>query len=273
MNLEITLAYLWGSDAHALKLHAYESSSYPQLGIWQVIEGALQLADARAKTVAHLTPGTVFLSHPSRPGRLLNPGLANGNTARLRGCDCFVRLWNQIDLPRTMDWPPFLRPGSVADSLMEPVLRLVALQTSMQDTLAWAARFQKAKADLIDALVSLGPVNDFGRRLERCDPRLRDVLAYMWEHRERLLDNSELAKHVSLSESRFIALFRETFDCPPMQFHLNLRLAEGARLLRRSAMTLEEIAVATGFHSAFHFSRRFSLRFGISPGRFRHLQD
>jgi transcriptional regulator GlxA family with amidase domain len=51
--------------------------------------------------------------------------------------------------------------------------------------------------------------------------------------------------------------------------YLTIRLTQADRLLRQTAMTVTEVAVACGFQSASHFSRAFKARYGAAPSRRR----
>jgi AraC family transcriptional regulator len=52
-----------------------------------------------------------------------------------------------------------------------------------------------------------------------------------------------------------------------------VRLASAAITLQRTNLNLAEVADATGFADAYHFSHRFSSAYGEPPGRFRRRLD
>lgn len=47
------------------------------------------------------------------------------------------------------------------------------------------------------------------------------------------------------------------------------RLVHAARLLEATELPVERVAAASGFTSAFHFSRVFRQRYGTPPGAYR----
>ena len=57
--------------------------------------------------------------------------------------------------------------------------------------------------------------------------------------------------------------------CSTIAFYRDLRLATARDLLRRSGLSIGEIAEASGFGDAALFSRRFKARYGIPPSRAR----
>ena len=51
----------------------------------------------------------------------------------------------------------------------------------------------------------------------------------------------------------------------------DLRLARGRALLAETDMKVTQVAVASGFASASHFSKSFRAKYGVSPYRFSHF--
>ncbi|MFJ9863964.1 helix-turn-helix domain-containing protein [Streptomyces sp. NPDC101165] len=80
---------------------------------------------------------------------------------------------------------------------------------------------------------------------------------------------ASLAGSVALSPSRFAHLFTLRTGRPPMRALREARLRHAARLLEATDLTVERVAAASGFPSAFHFSRVFRRRYGVPPGAYR----
>jgi AraC family transcriptional regulator, arabinose operon regulatory protein len=78
-----------------------------------------------------------------------------------------------------------------------------------------------------------------------------------------------LAREVALSPSRFAHLFAEETGRTPMQALRDVRLRHAATLLEATNLAVGQVASACGFVSAFHFSRVFRARFGVSPRAYR----
>jgi AraC-like DNA-binding protein len=79
----------------------------------------------------------------------------------------------------------------------------------------------------------------------------------------------ELAAEVALSRSAFAARFRELVGEPPMRYLIRARLAEAARLLHTTDVSLAEVARRTGYENEFSFGRAFKRAFGVAPGAYR----
>ena len=84
---------------------------------------------------------------------------------------------------------------------------------------------------------------------------------------------AEIANKVGCSERRLAELFQNRLGTAPYAYYLTLRLNAGRRLAIDSALTMTEIAEATGFSSASAFARAFRGRFGESPTGARARAD
>ncbi len=67
-------------------------------------------------------------------------------------------------------------------------------------------------------------------------------------------------------------LFRERFGTSPMNWLMETRLQEAARLIRAGDDPVTKIAYRVGFKDPSHFTRRFKARFGVSPNEFRRSE-
>lgn len=98
-----------------------------------------------------------------------------------------------------------------------------------------------------------------------------DALSLMRSNFAEPLSVEDLAHLCELPRRRLEKLFREHLGEAPARYYLKLRLAHGRKLLRRSELTVGEVAAACGFVSGPHFSRSYRSHFGISPRDERQL--
>lgn len=64
-------------------------------------------------------------------------------------------------------------------------------------------------------------------------------------------------------------LFKKSLKLGPLEYAKLSRLDRATNQLRRTSLSLKEIATATGFYDAYHLSRSFKQVYGISPKIFR----
>jgi AraC family chemosensory pili system transcriptional regulator ChpD len=100
------------------------------------------------------------------------------------------------------------------------------------------------------------------------DPRVRAVLDRLRGDLTAPVRLDDLATDVGLSREHLIRCFTRATGCPPYAWHLQARLAEGRRLLRRGD-PVAEVVHRLGFADQAHFSRHFRAAHGTTPGRYR----
>ena len=86
------------------------------------------------------------------------------------------------------------------------------------------------------------------------------------------MDAGEYGRPRVLSRATFARHFARVYHLTPQAWLSQLRMALAARLLRTERQTnLEVIAERCGFQSLASFSKRFKMRYGVTPGEWRRL--
>ena len=84
------------------------------------------------------------------------------------------------------------------------------------------------------------------------------------------VSRTALAQAAGISVRQLERLFVAHVGRTVAQEYLRLRLEAGMRLLRETALSRLDVAIACGFTDASHFSRAFRDRYGMTPTRARH---
>ncbi len=100
-------------------------------------------------------------------------------------------------------------------------------------------------------------------------PKLSIILSLMETNLEEPLRPTDLARSVNISARQLERLFRRYLKSTPSAYYTRMRLEHARNLLLQSDMYIADVAVACGFGSASHFSRRFRSHFGYSPFKLR----
>ncbi|MFB6452924.1 GlxA family transcriptional regulator [Bradyrhizobium tunisiense] len=103
-------------------------------------------------------------------------------------------------------------------------------------------------------------------------PVLLNILEKMEAAIEQPLDRGRMAIYAGVSQRHLDRLFSEHLNAGYSEVYRNLRLAHARRLLQQSPLSVSEIAFATGFSSASHFSRAYVTFFGKTPKKERRLR-
>ncbi len=93
--------------------------------------------------------------------------------------------------------------------------------------------------------------------------------AHLESHFDEELSLGELAQVAGLSESHFAALFKELYGRAPIDYLIEVRIDNAARLLLDWQHSVSQVAEMTGFGSVPYFCRQFRRRRGISPSEYR----
>jgi AraC family transcriptional regulator len=127
--------------------------------------------------------------------------------------------------------------------------------------------------DLLGMSLSLALVRNYGHvtipgtHVKGGLPRacLTRVLSYMNEHGHTNLRLADLADVAETSVFHFARMFHESMGMPPHQYLTQMRIEKAKALLRTPRRNMSQIATATGFANASHFSKAFRRTVGISP--------
>jgi len=98
--------------------------------------------------------------------------------------------------------------------------------------------------------------------------RAKEILA---AHIDGNVTIDRLAFECGLSRSHFARAFRMTTGVPPHKWLLHRRVEAAQDLLRRSMLSLNEVATRCGFTDQSHFTRVFSRHTHVSPAEWRRL--
>ena len=105
------------------------------------------------------------------------------------------------------------------------------------------------------ALLELAPKSD----------RIQTVLTYAREHLAQTLSVEQLAQEARLSSRQFSRAFRAETGQSPAKAIENLRLEAARQLLERGRLTLDQIALETGFLDPRRMREAFLRAFGQPP--------
>jgi AraC family transcriptional regulator, glycine betaine-responsive activator len=102
-------------------------------------------------------------------------------------------------------------------------------------------------------------------RLGIYHPKLIGAIEMMESNVEEPLDQEMLARYVGLSRRQLERLFKKHLGRTPAQYYLELRLERARHLLYQTTMPVMNVAFATGFVSASHFSTCYRQMYGKTP--------
>jgi AraC-like DNA-binding protein len=120
----------------------------------------------------------------------------------------------------------------------------------------------------VTAVARLGPA----ARVETRRRVLRSI-DYLVAYADRDLTLDELARAAGLSKFHFLRMFRASTGSTPSRYLSGVRVERAKGLLRRTELSVTDIALEVGFAEQSSFTRAFARREGVSPTGFRTRRE
>lgn len=100
-----------------------------------------------------------------------------------------------------------------------------------------------------------------------CDKRVQKIIECFHAQPEMEFRLKDLARMAACSEFHLIRLFRQHTGLSPHALFVQIRL-EHARLKLEKGASIAQAALASGFSDQSHLTRRFKLRYGLTPKKY-----
>lgn len=102
------------------------------------------------------------------------------------------------------------------------------------------------------------------------DTRVKQLIEYIQEHFNSKITLESLSRHIHMSQSETIKLFKQHVNQTPIQYLLNVRLEQSISMLYRlSSYSITEVAMTCGFSTTSYFIQVFKNKYGITPKQFQ----
>jgi len=171
--------------------------------------------------------------------------------------------------------PPVLRLDSArtdVSSWIEPVFALVRQEAEQTAPGAQAIFAKLADVFLSQALraylTGAGQAGLF-RLAPARDAQIDRAADLLSQQPDRQWTLQQLAREVGLSRTLLVGRFRDQMGESPMRHLTRVRLGHAAGYLVTADLSIESIAVRTGYASSASLSKAFKREFGVSPGHYR----
>lgn len=122
---------------------------------------------------------------------------------------------------------------------------------------------------------------------EQCEPMVRptgcafesankkyvveQIMNYIEDHYSEKISLDQIAENMYLSPFYISRIFKSETGNAPIRYLINIRLEKAKELLEGGYEgSIQEVAAQVGYDDAYHFSKLFKKRYGISPSQARH---
>ena len=98
---------------------------------------------------------------------------------------------------------------------------------------------------------------------------IQEAVTYIRNHYAAGLTVEELAGYLGVNRSYFYTLFKNKLQLSPKEFLTKFRISRAREQLILTEESVENIAVACGYHSTLVFTKNFKQEAGMTPTEFR----
>lgn len=99
--------------------------------------------------------------------------------------------------------------------------------------------------------------------------QLGDTIEWILGNLEQPITVDAMATHARMSKRNFTRRFTEATGSSPARWLMTQRLDESRRLLERSTLSIDTVAMRSGFASSVTFRQRFGDAYGTTPTSYR----
>lgn len=126
------------------------------------------------------------------------------------------------------------------------------------------------KGVLLSLLYTLGKLVN---NTDSTNDKINEAVTFITTHYNTEISVAELAASCSLSQSRFMNLFKEQTGMAPHAYQQMLRLKNSMTLLTSTNLNISDICSMSGYHDPLYFSRLFRKQTGVSPRQYRQIHN
>lgn len=161
--------------------------------------------------------------------------------------------------------------------------RLFKLCASMEaeNAVAWQGRYYMMKAYLIQMLLYIirehtEPLKvKTGYSFESVNKKyvVEQIVGYFEDHYSEKVSLDQIAENMYLSPFYVSKIFKSETGEAPIRHLINIRLEKAKEILENGwDGSIQEVAAKVGYDDAYHFSKLFKKRYGVSPSMVKRME-
>lgn len=117
--------------------------------------------------------------------------------------------------------------------------------------------------------IDLSAYDNMRRASDHTMAQLQIMMQYIHKNYKQHITLDDICERVSLSSGSVLNIFNKNLHTSPINYLINYRLKQAAKLLTNTENSVYSIAQDTGFESTGYFCRRFKKLFKKTPGDYR----
>lgn len=108
---------------------------------------------------------------------------------------------------------------------------------------------------------------------ENIPPAIHTLKEYLESSLDRKFLLNDFAAEKNVSSAYLISKFKEYYNCTPYEYLIQCRLNSAVNMLKYTHLSIKEISTMLNFNDQYYFSNIFKQRCGMSPVKFRKLNQ
>ncbi|HEY5773238.1 MAG TPA: AraC family transcriptional regulator, partial [Chitinophagaceae bacterium] len=99
------------------------------------------------------------------------------------------------------------------------------------------------------------------------------AILFMQEHINDNISLGDLSSQYNYSVSRFSNLFKQKTGYAPIDYFVQMKMQKACQQLNFTTRSVKDIAFSMGFDDPYYFSKRFRTVIGMSPKKYRAMNN
>lgn len=125
-------------------------------------------------------------------------------------------------------------------------------------------------------IVELLKLDDHAEKVKKTKEKTAQVfnaLDYVEENFSKEIKIAQLANACNMSESHFRRIFLESMNMKPVDYINLIRVQKACELIKKSQISMEDVAHKVGFITVSTFNRNFKKLMGVCPYQWKHSAE
>lgn len=252
----------------------YDGHDYAKIVFILSGQGKYRIAD----TIYTVSEGDILLINPCVKHQVIIPGADNSITEAVIG---FTDVQFEHFKPNEMPLP---QEGAVVHTQGELRQKLFKIYASMdaENAVHRTGKYFMLKSYLMQVLLLLVREQteaveiNTGFSFKSANKKyvVEQILSYFEDHYAEKISLDQIADNTYLSTVYISKIFKSETGNTPIRHLINIRLEKAKELLENGwEGSIQEVAMQVGYDDAYHFSKLFKKRYGVSPSKVAKVNE
>lgn len=246
----------------------YDGHDYAKIVFILSGQGKYRIAD----TIYAVSEGDILLINPCVKHQVIIPGTDNSITEAVIGfTDVQFERFKANEMPLPQEGPVVHTQGELRQKLFK-----IYASMDAENAVHRTGKYFMLKSYLMQVLLLLVREQteaveiNTGFSFKSANKKyvVEQILSYFEDHYAEKISLDQIADNTYLSTVYISKIFKSETGNTPIRHLINIRLEKAKELLENGwEGSIQEVAMQVGYDDAYHFSKLFKKRYGVSPSK------